>query len=50
MKGKKQGSVIRSMNWEGKRCALYDFLAVEQEIAWLETQFACLKNFDFIFK
>ena len=32
MKGKKQGSVIRSMNWQGKRCALYDFLAVEQEI------------------
>ena len=32
MMGKKQGSVIRSMNWEGKRYALYDFLAVEQEI------------------
>lgn len=32
MKGKKQGSVIRSMNWEGKRYALYDFLTVEQEI------------------
>ena len=37
-KGKKQWSVIRNMNWEnvGKRYMLYDFLAVEQEISWLE--------------